>query len=138
MGGLGTSKASSAKWGAGALVLVNYFVYSVTIGTLVYSLVPELSSSRLRTKSIILARNLYNIVGLVNGVLVPRMINSLAWNWGAKAAFFYGGVQSLALVWVYFRLPEPKGRSYAELDALFAKHIPARDFSKTKIDPFDS
>lgn len=136
MGSLGTSQANAAKWGAGSLVLVNYFVYSVTIGTLVYSLVPELSSSRLRTKSIILARNLYNVVGIVNGILVPHMINSLAWNWGAKAAFFYGGIQSLALIWAYFRLPEPKGRSYAELDALFSNHVSARDFSKTKIDPF--
>ena len=136
MGGLGTRDTPAAQWAAGGMVLVNYFIYSVTIGTLVYSLVPELSSSRLRTKSIILARNLYNVVGIINGVLVPNMINSTAWNWGAKAAFFYGVIQILAVVWVYFRLPEPKGKTYAELDALFAKGVSARDFAKTDVDPF--
>jgi SP family general alpha glucoside:H+ symporter-like MFS transporter len=136
MGSLGTQDSVGANWAAGSMVLVNYFVYSVTIGSLVYSLVPELSSSRLRTKSIILARNLYNVVGIINGILVPRMVSKAAWNWGAKAAFFYGGIQVLALVWVYFRLPEPKGRTYAELDALFAQKIPARKFATTEVDPF--
>ena len=34
----------------------------------------------------------------------------------------------LCFVWAYFRLPECKGRTYEELDLLFAKEVPARKF----------
>ena len=31
-------------------------------------------------------------------------------------------------LWTYFRLPEPKGRTYGELDVLFERKIAARKF----------
>lgn len=40
-------------------------------------------------------------------------------------------------LWAVFRLPETKGRTYAELDWLFAKHTPAREFKKAHVDIFD-
>jgi SP family general alpha glucoside:H+ symporter-like MFS transporter len=127
----------SASWGISILLVLETFFYDVTVGTVCYSLVPELSSNKMRTKTIVLARNLYNVVGIINGVLVPHMINSTAWNWGAKAGFFYGGVVFLCLIWTYFRLPEPKGRSYAEIDMLFEMKVPARKFKTTEVDPFE-
>ena len=38
--------------------------------------------------------------------------------------------------WAYFRLPEMKGRTYEELDILFAKRIPARKFASTHVDAY--
>jgi SP family general alpha glucoside:H+ symporter-like MFS transporter len=35
------------------------------------------------------------------------------------------------------RLPEPRGRSFAELDMLFEKGVSARKFASTKIDVFE-
>jgi len=32
--------------------------------------------------------------------------------------FFWAGFNALCLVWIYFRLPEPTGLSYAELDTV--------------------
>jgi len=64
------------------------------------------------------------------------MIVTTAWDWRAKAALFWAGSCFLCIVWVFFRLPEPKGRTYAELDVLFERRIKARDFSKTVINPF--
>jgi len=37
---------------------------------------------------------------------------------------------------VYFRLPEPRGRTYGELDMLFEQKVSARKFAGTKVDPF--
>lgn len=42
------------------------------------------------------------------------------------------------VVWSYFRLPEIKGRTYEELDILFANRVSARHFSKTKVDAYAS
>jgi len=64
------------------------------------------------------------------------MIVTTAWNWRAKAALFWAGACFLCIVWVFFRLPEPKGRTYAELDILFEQGVKARDFSKTDTNPF--
>ena len=48
--------------------------------------------------------------------------------------FFWGGCALLLTVWAFFRLPETKGRSFEELDLLFAKKVPARKFKTTSLD----
>ena len=50
-----------------------------------------------------------------------------------QTAFFAAGMNTIALVWIYFRLPEPSGLSYAEIDKLFEERVPARKFQKHKI-----
>jgi SP family general alpha glucoside:H+ symporter-like MFS transporter len=39
-------------------------------------------------------------------------------------------------VWTWFRLPEPKGRTYGELDILFEKKASARKFTKAVMESF--
>lgn len=48
----------------------------------------------------------------------------------------FPGLAFLCLTWTFFRLPEPKGRTYGELDILFEQKIPARKFKKAVVDPF--
>lgn len=64
------------------------------------------------------------------------MLNPSAWNWGPKSGYLWAGTSVLGIVWTYFRLPEPKGRTYGELDILFEDRIPARKFASTKVDEF--
>jgi len=42
----------------------------------------------------------------------------------------------LLAVWTFFRLPEPKDRSYGELDVFFESKVSARRFHKTNVDQF--
>ena len=61
IGCLGIPKAStSTGWATGALLLVLTFCYDITVGPVCYSLVAELPSTRLRIKSVVLSRNVYN------------------------------------------------------------------------------
>ncbi|KAF9873956.1 MFS maltose permease [Colletotrichum karsti] len=122
-----------AQWAIGSLLLVYTFFYDCTVGPVCYSLVSELSSTRLKTKTVVLARNLYNITGIVTNILTPNMLNPSAWNWGAKAGFFWAATCFLCFVWTYFRLPEPKDRTYLDLDVLFERGVSARKFSKTSV-----
>jgi SP family general alpha glucoside:H+ symporter-like MFS transporter len=78
------------------------------------------------------------MAGLINNALTPNMINPTAWGWGAKSGFFWAGVCALCWVWTYFRLPEPKGRTYGELDVLFENGVSARKFASTTVDQFSS
>ncbi|EGY21363.1 hypothetical protein VD0002_g5244 [Verticillium dahliae] len=129
---------ASAQWAIGSLLLVYTLTYNCTVGPICYSLVSELSSTRLKTKTVVLARNAYNILGITTNVLTPRMLNPSAWNWGAKAGFFWAGTCALCFIWTYFRLPEPKGRTYGELDILFEQRISARKFKSTKVEELET
>ncbi|PFH55372.1 hypothetical protein XA68_18473 [Ophiocordyceps unilateralis] len=128
----------AAQWAIGSMLLVYALVYNATVGPVCYSLVSELTSTRLRTKSVVLARNVYNISGIVTNIMTPRMLNSTAWNWGAKSGFFWASTCILCAIWTYFRLPEPKGRTYGELDVLFEKRVSARKFTSTPVERFDA
>lgn len=121
----------------GAIMLCWAMCYQLSVGTVCYSLVAEISTRRLQIKTVVLGRNLYNIVGIVCSVLTPYMLNPTAWNWGNYAGFFWGGSCFLCIIYVYFRLPEPAGRSFAELDLLFERGVSARKFASTTVDVFD-
>ena len=134
--GIAPASDKAASWVVAVGFLVHVFTYDLTIGPVAYCLVAEISSTRLRSKTIVLARNFYNVIGIFNNIITPRMINPTAFDWGAKAAFFWAGFCTIALVWTYFRLPEPKGKTYAELDVLFERKISARKFKSSSVDPF--
>lgn len=134
--GLVAKTNTAAQWAIGSMLLAYTFIYDASVGPVCYSLVAELSSTRLRQKTIVLARNLYNVGGIINNVLTPNMLNPSAWNWGAKSGFFWAGSCFLCIVWCYFRLPEPKDRTYGELDMLFERKVPARKFASTSVDTF--
>lgn len=128
----------AAQWAIGSMLLLYTFTYDSTVGPVCYSLVSELTSTRLRTKSVVLARNMYNITGITTNIMTPRMLNPSAWNWGAKAGFFWAGTCLLCAIWTYFRLPEPKGRTYGEIDVLFEQGISARKFKDTIVERLDA
>jgi SP family general alpha glucoside:H+ symporter-like MFS transporter len=64
------------------------------------------------------------------------MMNPTEWNWQGKTGFFWAGTAALTGVWAYFRLPEARGRTYEELDIMFANRVPARQFSKYEVDAY--
>ncbi len=107
----------------------------------------ETSSTRLRQKTLCLARNTYNIANIIGGVLEPYpevfapsdiryMINPTNWDWKGKAAFFWGVSCLITTIWAYFRLPEARGRTFEELDILFEKRVSARKFRGYDVDAY--
>ncbi|KAJ1326869.1 MFS transporter SP family general alpha glucoside:H+ symporter [Microdochium nivale] len=137
VGSLGFSTANASVWAIGGMLILFTFVYDFTVGPVTYSLVSELSSTRLKAKTIVLARAAYNASNIFVNVMTNYQLSSGAWNWGAKTAFFWAGTALCSAIWVFFRLPEPKGRTYAQLDVLFDKGVGARKFASTVIDPFE-
>lgn len=64
--------------------------------------------------------------------------NPTAWNASGKTGFFWAGTAAMIFIWAFFRLPECKGRTYEEMDLLFANKVKARDFKKTHVDAYAS
>lgn len=52
---------------------------------------------------------------------------------GGRCGYVWGATGFICLVTAYFELPEMKGRSYREIDIMFRRRIPARQFEKTTI-----
>jgi len=136
IGGLGFVKSSSATRAIGGLLIGLNFIYNATLGPICYTLIGEVSSTRLRQKSIVLSRIAYQITNIICGIIVPRMLSPTAWNWGPKSGLFWAGSAGLSTLYCFLRLPETRGRSYGELDMLFEEKVPAWRFSRTKVDQF--
>lgn len=129
-----TTTHTGLAYAIGSILLVEYFFFFITIGPIIYTIVTEIPSNALRTKSVVLGRAVYNICALVYGQLAPHMVQTTSWNWGAKSGFFFGSFMAISLVWAYYRVPETKNRTFAEIDILFDNKVKARDFSKTDVD----
>lgn len=136
IGALGFSSSSKASYGVGGLLLALSFFYNAGIGAVVYCIVAEIPSAELRTQTIVLARNSYNLMAIFNSILTPYMLNEDDWNWGAKTGLYWGACTAVTLLWVVIDLPETSGRTFSEINELFAQHVPARKFKTTKVDPF--
>ncbi|CUM63804.1 uncharacterized protein PRCAT00001388001 [Priceomyces carsonii] len=138
VGCLGIHQTSATGWAVGTFLLIYTFVYDSTIGPICYCVITELPSVRLRNKTVVLARNVYNISGIVVSVITPYMLNPTAWNWKAKTGFFWSGFALASIIWCWFMLPETKQRTIAELDQLFAQKVKARNFKTTEVEVFNT
>jgi len=99
IGGLGFANSEGASWAIGSILIVQTLINMTTIGPVCYTIVAETCSSRLRAKTIVLGRFVYNLTGIFSNSVTPRMLSPAAWNWGAKSAFFYAGTNVLCLIW---------------------------------------
>ncbi|ROT38522.1 general substrate transporter, partial [Sodiomyces alkalinus F11] len=120
-------------WAIAALLIFFTAVYNLSIGPLTYSLVSEMPSTRLKAKTIVIGRCSYLIAGLFNLFLTPKMLEDIpnGWGLGPRAALVFAGLNMVFLTWAWFRLPETKGRSFAEIDELFQRKTLARRFKTT-------
>lgn len=134
IGGMGFTDSQAAKWVSGALLVFLNLAYNSTLGPVCYTLIAEISSTRLRAKTIALSRVAYQLMNIICGIIVPRQLSPAEWNWGPKSGLFWAGSAILSFCYCWLRVPETRNRSYGELDLLFENRIPAWRFSKTKVD----
>lgn len=133
----GPGSSRGFLWAQAVLLLVWFGGYGLTLGPIAWVIASEISAGRMRNKTIGLARNFYYLLTIVNAVVSPYMLNPKEGNWKGKAAFPAAVMSLFWLVWAFFRLPETKGRTYAELDVLFEKKVPARLFKGYQIDAYN-
>lgn len=88
----------------------------------------ELPSQRLRSYTFGLAASVGFFGAWLATFTAPYFINPAALNWGPKYGYIWVPSCLLAAVFVYFCLPEVKGRSLEEIDEMFAARLPARKF----------
>ncbi|KAJ4507564.1 hypothetical protein HRR83_004144 [Exophiala dermatitidis] len=129
----GVSRVSVVSLLQASLTLIWTLTFQLSVGQLGWSLPAEIGSTRLRQKTICLARNAYYIASVVAGIVQPYLMNPEALNARGYAGFVWGTTAWWVFMWALRRLPETKGRSFEELDVLFAKGVPAVGFESADV-----
>jgi hypothetical protein len=115
------------------LMMISYFIYSVTVGPVSYVFLCEVSAVRVRAKTIAISLATQAVATILMTVIFPYMINPDEANMRGKVGFVFGGLALLCVTWSWFNLPELRGLTFQEIDILFAMKIKARHFDKAEI-----
>lgn len=127
-GGLGTSSAPGPLQGTVALIMLYNFVFNLIIGSVVYTIIAEIPTGKLRSKTIALSLTCQQILYTIQSFVLPYIFNPDKANLGAKTSFIYGGLSVLSCVYLFFFQPETANRSFQEIDELFFNKVPSRKF----------
>ncbi|OAL42941.1 maltose permease MAL61 [Pyrenochaeta sp. DS3sAY3a] len=131
-GSVAASKAASlAQASLGLIVSVLFTLGPAPVSWII---IGETSAIRLRPLTTGIGRASYYIVNIPCIFLSSYMLNPKEANLGGKCGYVWGGTGFLCFVLAYFYIPEMKNRSYREIDILFKRHVPARQWTKTVVD----
>ncbi|KAH6692287.1 general substrate transporter [Plectosphaerella plurivora] len=132
------NQTPSIEWAQALLCIVWLGAYSMSVGPIVYTLVAEVGSTRLRTQTVVLARSTYYVGNIVcGGFIQPQLLPPDAANLKGQTAFFWAALATPTLVWGYFRQFETKDRTFGEMEYMFLKGVSARQSAKFVIDEQD-
>lgn len=67
-------------WAQSCLCLVWLGAYSMSVGPIVYTIVAEIGSTRMRTQTVVLGRSTYYLGNIIGGVLQPYFMSPTSWN----------------------------------------------------------
>lgn len=87
----------------------------------------EVGSVRLRAKTATMAVGVNAIIGTLTNIVIPFELDAI----GPKTGYMFFGIGVVCLVLIYLWVPDVTGRTYAQLDELFERRIPARKFKTT-------
>ncbi|KAH8680404.1 alpha-glucosides permease MPH2/3 [Ilyonectria robusta] len=130
-GSVGTS--NSASLAMASLGLIVSVLFTLGPAPASWVIIGETSSIRLRPLTTGVGRASYYIVEIPCIFLGSYMLNPTGGNLGGKCGYVWGATGTVCLVMAYFFLPEMKGRSYREIDILFKRRVPAREWTKTDV-----
>ncbi|KAK6902947.1 hypothetical protein I203_108208 [Kwoniella mangroviensis CBS 8507] len=109
--GIGFSSISdtkAARWAEAVFTLIFGLVYQGSIGPLGYVIFSEVSSAKLRSKTVGIGICVNSLCGMLANIIIP--------------------------IWTWLYIPETKNRTVDELDSLFEAKISSRNFAKAEVD----
>ncbi|KAL2022954.1 hypothetical protein VTK56DRAFT_4169 [Thermocarpiscus australiensis] len=111
-----------------ALTCVYMMSYNGMISSYAWLAGGEIPSQRLRSYTFGLAAAVGFLFAWLTTFTAPYFINPESLNWGPRYGYIWFPSCIVGLVWVFFFLPETKGRTLEEIDEMFEERLPARKF----------
>lgn len=93
-----------------------------------YAVNGETSSLRLRAKTQGIGVLCYMLSNVVLNLVLPYIYNTDAGDLKGKTGFVYAGLCLFAWTVTWLMVPEMKGRSVLEIDAMFEAKLPSAEF----------
>jgi SP family general alpha glucoside:H+ symporter-like MFS transporter len=115
-------------WGQASLLAVWSFCYQLTVGPLAFVIISEISSTKLRSRTIALSSSAQAFAAILASLAMPYMFERDTADMKGKVGFVFGATCLLCALWAFFRLPETSGRTYDEINCMFEMSVPARKF----------
>jgi len=104
------------------------FSYGATWGPVTEVVVGEISSNKLRSKTVSFGTMVTWASDILIVCSIPYLINPNSVNLGAKVGFIFGGCEIAIFIWTILYLPETKDRTLEEIDEMFMNGVPALKF----------
>lgn len=104
------------------------FVYGLGVGGAYPVVGAETSSVRLRAKSQAIGFMCASFFAWLFNFTTPYMFDVGEGNLLGKVGFIFAALCALAVVIVYFEIPEMKNRTYSEIDEMFERRLPTKAF----------
>ncbi|OJJ42472.1 hypothetical protein ASPZODRAFT_125479 [Penicilliopsis zonata CBS 506.65] len=121
--------ASAGSGNAFVVFLAIFYACSVIgPGVAGWAYAGETGSATLRAKTATLSMCSNALVGGVFNIVIPYELDAI----GPKSGYMFFGLGAIALVFVYLWVPEVTGRTYAQLNELFERRVPPRQFKTTE------
>ncbi|RSL73661.1 hypothetical protein CEP54_000031 [Fusarium duplospermum] len=133
MGGLGIESPVADDRKKGVLAMMALFACGFSMGwaPLSYVVTTEISALRLRDLTSRVGFTTNVIMNFTVNFIIPYLIYDQYAGLNSKVGFIFGGLMAVAIVFVYFCVPECKGKTLEQVDFLFNQGVPIRDFGKT-------
>ncbi|GJC90830.1 major facilitator-type transporter ecdC [Colletotrichum liriopes] len=122
---------SGEGWNSRALAafcIIWSIFYYMSVGAVGWTIVGEISLSRLRAKTTSLAAISSSVFNMSWSIAIPYLVNAEEANLGPKSGLVFLGLDTLLTVVAFFLIPETRGKTFHELDSMFIARLPARKF----------
>ncbi|KAL1869974.1 hypothetical protein VTK73DRAFT_2895 [Phialemonium thermophilum] len=126
MGGLGTPRAitDGLKMAIVSMLCLMTFGFSLGFAPLCYVVSTELPPLHLRDATLRLGFFTNVLFNFVSNFILPYCLDALS----SKTGFVFGSVSFLSILFVYFCVPECKGKTLEQVDQMFKEGVPLRRF----------
>ncbi|KAJ5688955.1 hypothetical protein N7462_003347 [Penicillium macrosclerotiorum] len=133
IGALYYGHGDGPKWAIAILMNLLISLQASFMQATGWSIAAEISSYRLRAKSMSLGMMSQTFTTWLFTFVVPYMYNVDSGNLGARTGFIFAGITVLLLWGVYALVPDTTGLSTEDLDNFYEAKVPARKFASHKM-----
>ncbi|KAI0017873.1 general substrate transporter [Xylariomycetidae sp. FL0641] len=130
MGGLGTPAVltTGLKIAIVSMLALMTFGFSIGLAPLTYVVATEIPALRLRDATLRLGFFVNVLFNFLSNFSLPYLLYAPYGNLGSKTGFVFGSIAALAVVFIWFCVPECKGKSLEQIDRMFRDGVPLRRF----------
>jgi hypothetical protein len=131
--GINTPVSLAARNGIVSMLAIWACGFSSGWGPLAYVITSEVASARLRDLTTRVGFGVNVVTNFLVSFSVPYLLSEKYANLQSKLGFIFGSIMAVGFVFVYFCVPECKGKTLEQVSYLFESGVPLRDFGKVDV-----